>query len=57
MGIRNEAYHYGIRNFLPGTTCDINLLQITLFIHGRTTMLINTAEYFNYYKIVISCDG
>ena len=38
--------NYTIRNSLPGTTCDINLSQITLFIHGETTMLINNSRVF-----------
>ena len=41
--------NYTIRNSLPGTTCDINLSQITLF---TATMLINNCRVF---KVLRNC--
>ena len=38
--------NYSIRNLLSETTCDVNLSQITLFIHSETTMLINNCRIF-----------
>ena len=39
--------NYTIRNLLPGTTCDVNLSQTTLF---TATMLINNCSVLKILK-------
>ena len=36
MGIKSEALLYSDKFTPGGTTCDVKLSQITLFIHGKT---------------------
>ena len=52
LSVSKVKPNYTIQNSLPGPTCDINLSQITLSIHGKTTMLINIWRVF---KIVRCC--
>ena len=49
MDIKLVKPNYAIRNSLPGTTCDVNLSQTTLF---TATMLINNRRVL---KILQNC--